>query len=112
MSIEIYKGPLVIRDKMHGHDVKITYVQLWTEREINYETEFDDAGPRVVAVPGLASWHGQGRVPGLVMRLLDALGGEVELILPDGRTGKAYATGYSQDSAWIIELAGIGKPPE
>lgn len=101
---DIYKGPVVLRGAL-DHDVKIGYVELWHLHEPLRTLD----GSRSAHV---APWRGQGRVPGLLYRLLDVLGGEVTLILPDGRTGKAFATGYAQDSAWIIELAGIGKAPE
>lgn len=90
-----YRGPCRLTDSF-GHEVKIGHARFWTEQDHS----------------GLWHWQGVARVPGLIYRLLDVLGGEVGLILPDGRTARAFATGYSEDSAWIVELHGIGKPPQ
>jgi hypothetical protein len=76
----------------------------------NYAEEVDSEGWRVL-VPGLRWWRGHARVPGMLRDLPAVLGEECEVILSDGRTGRAFVTGYSEDSAWVIEIVGAGPLP-
>jgi hypothetical protein len=47
----------------------------------------------------------------MVLGLLDILGSEAKIRLPDGREATVLTTGTSEDSAWIVELTGVGPPP-
>lgn len=103
---ELYSGPLTLSHGGTSAEVRTT---LYESQEFYAEP---DAEGYVRSVAGLRSWGGVARVPGLVYRLLDLLGSECEVILPDGRTGTALVTGYSEESVWVVEIVGAGPPPE
>jgi hypothetical protein len=103
-----YTGPVTLRAKYYEKECTV-HARLWTEREVS---ETVDSNGWVTATPGLLSWHGTARVPGLVHALLDLMGEEVSVILLDGRTGRAFITGYSQESVWVVEIQGAGPAPE
>jgi hypothetical protein len=63
------------------------------------------------SAPSLRAWRGYARLPGMVLGLLDILGSEAKIRLPDGREATVLTTGTSEDSAWIVELTGVGPPP-
>lgn len=102
---ELYRGMVTIS---HGDTSAEVRASLYTSQDF-YSHYVDGA---VRQVPGLRSWHGTARVPGLVYGLLNILGSECTVTLPDGRTGQAVVTGYSEESVWVVEIQGAGPPPE
>jgi hypothetical protein len=80
-------------------------VELWAEQDVAVFSH-DHVQPL-----GTYSWHGVARALGVPRRLLDLMGGEAEVRLPDGRLGHAHVTGYCDESVWIVEITGIGHVP-
>lgn len=106
--VEEYSGPLELSDS-YGHTAKLQWAKLWAER---HESEPIRSIMGATVERGYQlTWQGSARVPGLSYRLLDVLGGTVTVTLPDGRVGKAYATGWSEDSVWFVEIQGVGPFP-
>lgn len=111
-----YKGPVDLTSST-GHTVTLDNVRMWTEWHGSCRWPLACDAPTSLSCAtgecdGLYEWRGAARVPGTSYRLLDVLGERCTLRLPDGRTGKAYVTGEAVDSVWIIEIQGIGTPPE
>lgn len=102
----LYTGPLTIS---HGDTSAEVRAELFNSQEFYAKYEPDGW---VHMTPGLRSWGGTARVPGLLYGLLNILGSECTVTLPDGRTGQALVTGYSEESVWLVEIAGVGSPPE
>lgn len=97
-----YLGPATLVNEA-GDELHLPNVEVVEEQD-----EWDDGSRRM---PGLRRWHGCARLPGWPARLLDVLGGEARLVLDDGREGRCFATGFNQDSAWIVEIQGAGPCP-
>lgn len=98
-----YKGAVTLSNGTHAVD--IATAELWEEREVVLMS------PEDVQPLGLYSWHGVARAVAVPRRLLDLLGDEVSVRLPDGRVGHAYVTGYCEESVWVVEFTGVGHVP-
>lgn len=96
----MYQGPATLCSI--GRHTHIPHVQLHRSAALR---EHDGASV-------VREWYGHFRLMGLSPGLMDILGTEARIRLPDGRDGVCLVTAANtEDSVWIIEIQGVGTPP-
>lgn len=110
-----YKGSLTLQNERHRYVVPA--FELWEERQGEL-LSFDSEGLEDLYITHLRTWCGVAvlrrttAVPEGLQRMALESDGEVEVILPDGRTGRAMFTMITEDDGtYTIEITGVGEPP-
>lgn len=105
-----YKGNVTLENDAHRYSMPF---ELWEERQGELITP---SGGDPWYLPTHRSWCGVAVLPGAVPEGLRDMAwqgdGQVRVILPDGRTGRAVIVSTDDDDdAFVIEIMGVGEPP-